>query len=269
MTDPNPAVTGTRPLVLLGVRDHIATVSFNRPERHNAVDNDVAYAFTDILRELHERPGLRAVILRGEGKSFSSGRDTKALGGRPGGETDLEFVAKFQKNITLISTMPVPVIAALKGWVLGGSFERALHCDVRIAATDAKMALPEVGHGLVPDTGGVSRLRALAGSGMVKDLVLTGRTLTAEEALTAGIVSRVVPPERLDDEAWQVASLIASRSPLAVRLARQIIDDLDREAHASALRQENLAQALLFASEDYREGKAARAEGRQPEFRGR
>lgn len=105
--------------------------------------------------------------------------------------------------------MPVPVIAALKGYVLGGSFEKALHCHIRIAGDDVRMGLPEVGHGLVPDTGGVSRLCALAGPGLTKDMVLTGRLLTASEALSGGVVSRVVPVGQLDGAAAERAAQIA------------------------------------------------------------
>ncbi|MEB3070726.1 enoyl-CoA hydratase/isomerase family protein [[Mycobacterium] vasticus] len=247
----------------------VATISLCRPERHNAFNDEMVSQFTAALSALHRNSDVRAVVLRGEGKSFSSGRDTAVLGTRARGESDIEFVARAQDNIRLISSMPVPVIAALKGWVLGGSFEKALHCDVRIAGDDAKMGLPEVGHGLIPDTGGVSRLRALAGPGLTKDLVLTGRQLTAAEALAAGVVSRVVPTAELDAAAADIAARIADQPPLAVRLARQVINDLDNDDHERALRQEVLAQAACFASEDRRELKASKAEGRAPVFRGR
>jgi len=247
----------------------VATVSLCRPERHNAFNDEMAAQFAAALLALHGDNEVRAVVLRGEGKSFSSGRDTKVLGARAKGETDIEFVARAQQNIRLISTMPVPVIAALKGWVLGGSFEKALHCDIRIAADDARMGLPEVGHGLIPDTGGVSRLRALAGPGLAKDMVLTGRTLTAAEALTAGVVSRVVPGADLDRAAAELGAQLARQPPLAVRLARQVIDDIDSADHERALRHELLAQAACFASEDRRELKASKAEGRDPVFKGR
>lgn len=247
----------------------VATVSLSRPDRHNAFNDEMVEQFAAALTALHENSDVRAVVLRGEGKSFSSGRDTKVLGTRAKGETDIEFVARAQDNIRLISTMPVPVIAALKGWALGGSFEKVLHCDIRIAADDARMGLPEVGHGLIPDTGGVSRLRALAGPGLTKDMVLTGRTLTAAEALQAGVVSRVVPVADLDRAAADLGAEVAREPPLAVRLARQVIDDLDIADHERALRHELLAQAACFASEDRRELKASRVEGRDPVFRGR
>ncbi|SHN40092.1 enoyl-CoA hydratase/isomerase family protein [Cryptosporangium aurantiacum] len=255
--------------VLLDVEDGVATVSFNRPHKHNAVDDPTAAHLGDLLRGLHGTPDVRAVVLRGEGPSFSSGRDTTALGTRARGQTDLEHVVAAQRAISLLSTMPFPVVAALKGWVLGGSFERALHCDIRIAAEDARMALPEVGFGLIPDTGGAARLRALAGPGLAKDMVLTGRVLTAAEALTAGVVSRVVPAEELDGRAQEIARTLAQRSPLAIRLAREVLDEIDAAVYERAMHREALAQAVCFASADYQEIRAARREDRVPALRGR
>lgn len=255
--------------VLLRMDGPVAFVSFNRPERHNAVDDATADLLARILEDLHGRSDVRVVVLRGEGRSFSSGRDTSVLGHRAKGESDYEFVAEAQRRIRLISTMPVPVIAALKGAVIGGSFERALHCDLRIAASDAVMALPEVSHGLVPDTGGVARLFAMAGPSITKDMVLTGRRITADEALRYGIVSRVVAPEELDDVVAAVAHELAKAPPFAVRMARQLVDELWADRAERSMREELIAQALCFASEDRAELKAARAEGREPRFRGR
>jgi enoyl-CoA hydratase/carnithine racemase len=247
----------------------VAVVSFNRPERHNAVDDETAQLFASILRELHSRADLGAVVLRGEGASFSSGRDTQVLGHRSDGQDDLTFVADAQANTGLISSMPVPVVAALRGWVIGAGFERALHCDVRIATPDTRMSLPEVSYGLVPDTGGVARLFALAGPAVTKDVVLTGRILSAGEALSLGIVTRIVESDELDTTALQMARAVAAAPPIAVKLARNIIDELWRDRAERSVRQELLSQVACFASEDYQEAKAARREGRPPSFTGR
>ena len=245
-------------LVLLAVDDGIATVSFNRPERHNAVDDATAERFAAVLRELHSRRDIGAVILRGEGPSFSSGRDTAVLGHRVEGESHLEFIAAAQSNTALLSAMPVPVIAALKGWVIGAGLERALHCDIRIASSDCRMRLPEVAYGLVPDTGGVARLFAMAGPTVAKDMVLTGRTLTADEALAAGIVSRVVNPESLDITSREMARSIVESSPVAIRLARAVIDELWRDRAERSVREELVAQVICFESEQYRRARARR-----------
>lgn len=257
------------PKVKLEFDGRVAVVSFNRPQRHNAVDDETALLFASILRELHSHTDLGAVVLRGEGASFSSGRDTKVLGHRAQGENDLTFVAHAQANTALISSMPVPVVAALKGWVIGAGFERALHCDLRIATPDTRMSLPEVSYGLVPDTGGVARLFALAGPAVTKDVVLTGRVLGADDALSLGIITRIVEPDDLDATALGMARSIAAAPPIAVKLARNVIDELWRDRAERSVRQELLCQVACFASEDYREARAARQEGRPPRFTGR
>jgi enoyl-CoA hydratase/carnithine racemase len=208
-------------------------------------------------------------VWRGEGKSFSSGRDTAELGQRAKGESDLQFIEAGHAKTALIWTHPVPIIAALKGWAIGGSFERALLCDLRVAAEDAKMRLPEVGHGVIPDSGGAARLFQMAGHGLATDMALTGRVLTAAEALQHGVVSRVVPAERLDEEALALAHEIAKRPPLAVKMARAVIQSLATGAVERSMHEEKLAQTVIFGSDDWRELKTARAEGREPELRGR
>ena len=137
----------TSDTVLLTFDGPVAVVSMNRPDRHNAFNDEMDARFFEILTELHERDDVRAIVWRGEGKSFSSGRDTKELGKRSKGESDLEFIQAGHDKTRMLFTMPAPVVVALKGWVLGGSFERALLCDIRIAADDARMGLPETAHG--------------------------------------------------------------------------------------------------------------------------
>ncbi|HJP65704.1 MAG TPA: enoyl-CoA hydratase/isomerase family protein, partial [Actinomycetota bacterium] len=185
------------------------------------------------------------------------------------GQSDYEFIAEGHARTRLLFTFPVPIVVALKGWVLGGSFERALLCDLRVAADDVRMSLPEVQYGVIPDSAGVARLFQMAGHGLAADLSLTGRVLGAEEALAHGIVSRVVPAHELDDAAMAMAREIASRSPLAVRMARGVLRTLATPEVERGLHEELLAQTVLFGSEDYAELKAARAEGREPKFKGR
>jgi enoyl-CoA hydratase/carnithine racemase len=247
----------------------VAVVSLNRPDRHNAFSDEMDEAFFDSLHVLAGRADVRAVIWRGEGKSFSSGRDTAELGQRAKGQSDYEFIAEGHARTRLLYTFPVPIVVALRGWVLGGSFERALLCDLRIASSDARMGLPEIQHGVIPDSGGVARLFQMAGHGVAADLALTGRVIDAEEALRHGIVSRVVANEELDEAALEVARRIAERSPLAVRSARGVLGSLATDEVERGMHEELLAQSLLFGSEDYAELKAAKAGGREPKFRGR
>lgn len=246
------------PPVLLRFDGAVAVVSFNRPERHNAANDAMDAAFFDILEQLHANEDVRAIVLRGQGKSFSSGRDTTELGARPPGMSDLEFIERGHAKTRLLLTMPAPIIVALKGWVIGGSFERALLCDLRIAAEDARMRLPEVLHGVIPDSAGVARLFQMAGHGLVSDLVLTGRVLEAQEALTHGIVSRVVPLEDLDSTVLDIAHVIAGLPRLAVKMARATIASLGHEQVRRTLHTELLAQTSVMASPEYQRLRDAR-----------
>jgi enoyl-CoA hydratase/carnithine racemase len=244
--------------VLLQFDGPVAVVSFNRPERHNAANDAMDAAFFEALEQLHGNPDVRAIVLRGEGPSFSSGRDTTELGARPPGVSDLEFIERGHSKTKLLLTMPVPILVAMKGWVIGGSFERALLCDIRVAADDARMRLPEVLHGVIPDSAGVARLFQMAGHGVASDLVLTGRIMDAAEALSHGIVSRVVPAADLDETVRAMAHQIAELPPLAVRMARSTIADLGHAEVLATLHTEMLAQTAVMASDDYKAARDAR-----------
>ena len=233
-------------LVLCDISDGVAVVSYNRPEKHNAFSDALDDAFFGTLAELHERNDIRALVWRGEGKSFSSGRDTGELGVRTPGVTDLDYIARGHARTKLLWTSPFPIVVALKGWVIGGSFERALLCDIRIASEDARMSLPEVAHGVIPDSGGVARLFQMAGHGLAADLALTGRVMDAGEALRHGVVSRVVPLEQLDEAALEIARGLAERSPLAVRLAREVLRNLATPEVERSMHQEWISQSVVM-----------------------
>jgi enoyl-CoA hydratase/carnithine racemase len=255
--------------VKLSFDGSIALISYDRPEKHNAANDAMDQRLFEILAELHQRPGLRAVIWRGEGASFSSGRDTSQLGVRTEDISDFEFIERGHRGTRLLLTLPAPVLVALKGWVIGGSLERALLCDLRIAGESAKLRLPEIAHGVVPDSGGTARLFQMAGHGLAADLALTGRVMTADEALRHGVVSRVVPDEKLDETALEMAHAIARAPELTVKMFLRTLRRLANPLVEQSLAEESVAQSLVFASEDYREMKAARTEGREPRYRGR
>ena len=255
--------------ILLEYDGPVAVVTNNRPDRHNAANDEMDTRLWEILHELHQREGLRAVVWRGNGKSFSSGRDTAELGVRTEDITDFEFIERGHRGTQLFFSMPAPIVVALKGWVIGGSFERALLCDLRIAGESARMRLPEIGHGVVPDSGGTARLVQMAGHGVAADLALTGRVMDAEEALRHGVVSRVVPDEALDETALEIAGRIAAASPFTVKMFRRTLGRLANPVVQQSLAEEAVAQSLVFASEDYAELKRSRAENREPRFRGR
>ncbi|MGH0037353.1 MAG: enoyl-CoA hydratase/isomerase family protein [Myxococcota bacterium] len=256
-------------LVTLELDGAVAILSNDRPDKHNAANDAMDRQLFEHLRALHERPDVRCVVWRGNGKSFSSGRDTSELGVRTEDISDFDFIERGHAGTQAFFTLHCPIVAALKGWVIGGSFERALLCDMRIAGESARMMLPEVRHGVVPDSGGTARLFQMAGHGLAADLVLTGRPMDAEEALRHGVVSRVVPDERLDEECLEVARAIAASPPFTVRMFRRTFDRMVNPMVRASMQEESVAQSMVFASEDYAERKAARAEGREPVYRGR
>jgi enoyl-CoA hydratase/carnithine racemase len=247
----------------------VAIMSNNRPEKHNAANDAMDARLWEVLAELHHREEVRAIVWRGNGKSFSSGRDTSELGIRKEDLSDLDFIERGHRGTQLFFTVPAPIVVALKGWVIGGSFERALLCDLRIASPSARMRLPELLHGVVPDSGGTARLFQIAGPGLAADLALTGRVMDAEEALGHGVVSRVVPDEALDETALEIAHAIAKAPPLAVRMFRRTLGRMAHPLARRSMEEEALTQSMVFGSEDYAEMKTARAAGRDPSYRGR
>ena len=181
---------------------HVAVLTVDRPDSLNAMTNSLDAALWAAFDEIWAHDEVYCVVWRAEGRAFSAGRDVKQLGNRAPGESDYHYIANGLAATERHLVPPkVPVVCAIQGWCIGGAFERALLCDLRIVADDAKFRLPELAHGVIPDSGGTARLFQICGAGLVTDLVLTSRVLTAEEALQHGVVSRVVPREQLDTEA--------------------------------------------------------------------
>jgi enoyl-CoA hydratase/carnithine racemase len=254
--------------VRLDIDGAIATITNDNPDKHNAFDDEMDARLFDILAELRARPEVRAVIWRGEGRSWSSGRDVGSIGNNQTDMTHHELMTRGIRGIQQLWELEAPVIVAIHGWAIGGSFQRALLCDVRIASEDARFMLPEVGHGVIPDTGGVAVLYEMCGHGLVSDMVLTGRRLSAEEALAHGIVSRVVPRDELDATAREMAEKVAASPAVTVKLARRVISHLSRPQLRASMEDELIYQTFVNRSEDAAELRAARSEGRDPVFRG-
>jgi enoyl-CoA hydratase len=250
-------------------RSGVGLLSFNRPGRHNAIDDDTFVAFAQALDTLIADPEVRCILMRGEGRSFCSGRDVGALGQRVGGESHLDFIRHHQDARLRQLESPKPIVAAVRGYALGAGCEIAAACDLRIAAEDAQFALPEVDFGIVPDTGGTQVVTALIGPARAKYLVLTGKRIDAATALAWGLVEFVVPGDRLDDYAFEVAANIAAKAPMAVALGKQLIDGFHGDRVRHGIREELVAQVALFGSADYAEARAAIRERRAPKFQGR
>jgi len=261
-------MTDTGGRIRLEIDGAIATIVNDNPDKHNAFDDGMDAQLFEALAELRGRSDIRAVVWRGEGKSWSSGRDVGSIGTNLTELTHHELMTRGIRGIQQLWELEAPVIVAIHGWAIGGSFQRALLCDVRIASEDARFMLPEVGHGVIPDTGGVAVLQQMVGPGLVADMVLTGRRLSAEEALGHGIVSRVVPRDELESTAREMAERIAAAPAVTVKLARRVLSHLSRPDVRASMEDELIYQTFLNRSDDYAELRAARAEGREPNYRG-
>lgn len=246
----------------------VAVITNRNPDKHNAFDDEMDAALFGFLAELKARPEVRAVIWRGEGKSWSSGRDVAAIGTNVTDLSHHELMRRGIRGIQQLWDLDAVVIVACKGWVMGGSFQRALLCDIRVAAEGTRFRLPEVGHGVIPDTGGVAVLHAMAGPGLVSDMVLSGRVLTAEEALGHGVVSRVVPEADLDATVREIAEQVAASPAVTVKMARSVIRHLSLPAIRAAMEDEMIYQTFVNRSDDMAELRAARSEGRDPVWTG-
>src|SRR4051812_20311406 len=221
-----------------------------------------------ILAELKGRPDIRAVVWRGEGKSWSSGRDVAAIGANRTELSHHDLMRRGHAGIQQVFDIEAPIICAFHGWVMGGSFQRALLCDIRVAADNARFRLPETTHGVIPDTGGVGRLFQICGHGVASDLVLTGRPMQVDEAYAHGIVSRVVPADELDTTAREMAEKIAASPAVTIKMARQVLAHLSEAEVRSSMADEMIYQTFIAKSDDLAEFRAARADGREPHFTG-
>jgi enoyl-CoA hydratase/carnithine racemase len=246
----------------------IATITNDNPDKHNAFDDEMDARLFEILGELRHRPEVRAVIWRGEGKSFSSGRDVSSIGTMQVPLSHHELMRRGHQGIQQLWELDAPVIVACKGWVMGASFQRALLCDLRIAAEGTRFRLPELTYGVIPDTGGVGTLFEMAGHGLASDLVLTSRVMDADEALAHGVVSRVVPEAELDSTVRGIAEHIAGLPTVTVKMAREVIRHLALPSIRSSMADEMIYQTFINRSDDIAELRAARAEDRAPRYTG-
>ena len=246
----------------------IAVITNDNPGKRNAFDDAMDLRLFEVFAELREHPEVRAIVWRGEGKSWSSGRDVGAIGGGQVTMTHHELMRRGHRGIQQIFEFDAPILVAIQGWAIGGSFQRALLCDIRVAAEDARFMLPEVGYGVIPDTGGVARLFQICGHGVASDLVLTGRPMDAAEAFAHGIVSRVVPNEQLDETVFEMARKIAAAPAATVKIARRVIRHLAEPEVRSSMAEELIGQTFLNKSDDFAEMRAAHAEQREPRYTG-
>ena len=260
-------------LVITHQRDSIFEIVLNRPEKRNAINMELFKAFDAAVAQANRNADARAVLIRGEGESFSAGIDVSSLLGLaqtfgPHWPQRMRSITdEFQSVLTRLERLELPTIALLHGHCLGLAFELALACDIRIAAAGTALGLPETRLGMIPDVGGTTRLTRLVGPARAKELIFTGRRFDVSLAEQWGIVNAVVPREALMAKAEELAAEIAQAAPLAVGMAKRVIDglsDIDR-----GLMLEGWAQSQLFSTEDFLEGAEAFMTRRPARFKGR
>jgi enoyl-CoA hydratase len=245
----------------------VAVVTIDRQDALNALDVPTLTELRDRLRELETDAGVRAVVLTGAGeKAFVAGADIKYMSGLDQDQAK-GWGALGHEAARLLETMPRPTIAAINGFALGGGCELALACDIRYASSRAKLGQPEINLGIVPGWGGTQRLARVCGIGVAKELIFTGRTVDAEEALRIGLVNAIADP--VLDRALETAHDLAAKSTLALALAKRLCNLTLGNDHSGSLETEADEFGALFASADAKEGLTAFVEKRPPKFSGR
>jgi enoyl-CoA hydratase len=249
-------------------RGDIALVTLDRPEALNALSPAVLETFDGVLREIEASSDLRAVVVTGAGRAFVAGADVAVMTKMTPLEAEA-FSASAHRLFSRLEELEIPTIAAVNGFALGGGCELALACDWIYASSKARLGQPETKLGLIPGFGGTSRFVRSVGLAWAKELVLVAEPIGAEEAMRIGLVNRVFEPEALLEAALAAAQAVAERGPIAVRIAKRVMQqgqDADvRTAHAL----EQQAFGLVFASEDRVEGTTAFVEKREAGFKGR
>jgi len=245
-----------------------AVVTLNRPEQLNALNSALFADLAAFLDTVETDDTVRCLILTGSGpKAFAAGADIKEM-------ADQSYADMFKANFFAlghdrITRFRKPIIAAVNGFALGGGCELAMLCDFIIASESARFGQPEINLGVAPGIGGSQRLTRLVGKSKAMDLILTGRMMDAAEALASGLVARVVPADRLMDEAREAAAKIAGQSPLAVMANKEMVNVALETSLTEGVRFERRLFHSLFAFEDQKEGMGAFVEKRKPEWKGR
>jgi len=247
----------------------IGVLTINRPDKLNAISNELTDEMEAFLDEVEKDEDLRVLVITGAGdKAFAAGADIGELVERDA-RLGREVSRRRQQLFSRIENLPVPVIAAVNGYALGGGLELALACNIRLCSENARFGAPEVKLGIIPGDGGTQRLPRLVGLGRAMEMILTGDFIDAGEAYRIGLVNRVVPPGDLMKEALDLAVKIASRPPLAVKYAKEAVNRSQEGDSASGYALESYLHALTCTTEDKREGVAAFLEKRKGTFKGK
>lgn len=251
--------------ILVDRRSSVASVTLNRPDALNALNNEMMAEVTEVLKEFEADDEIKAIVLTGSSKAFAAGADIKEISSKNYMDVYKEdFVTS---NWEEVLKCRKPIIAAVAGYALGGGCELAMMCDFILAADNAKFGQPEISIGVIPGAGGTQRLTRLVGKSKAMEMILTGRMMDAAEAERCGLVSRIVPLDQLNDEAIKVAEKIAEFSLPAVMMAKECVDVAYETTLDQGMRFERRMFHSLFGTSDQKEGMAAFIEKRSPDFK--
>jgi enoyl-CoA hydratase len=250
--------------ILTEIHNQVGLVRLNRPQALNALNALLMEELMGALDTFDTDPGIGCIVITGSERAFAAGADIKEMA--DASAIDM-LVSNHISRFDHLRQIKKPVIAAVSGWCLGGGNELAMSCDMVIASESARFGQPEINIGVIPGAGGTQRLTKAVGKAIAMEMVLNNRTLTAEEALTYGLVNRVVPVERYLEEALDLAAQIAGRAPLAVRLGKEAVNHAFESFLSDGLKDERRSFYLLFASHDQKEGMSAFVEKRKAEWK--
>jgi enoyl-CoA hydratase len=244
----------------------VALLRFNRPKQLNALNGQVMDELCSALEALDRDDAIRVLVVTGNERAFAAGADIGEMANAsPIDMLRTNRIAQWDR----VRRIGKPVIAAVAGWCLGGGCELAMTLDLIVAAESARFGQPEINIGVIPGAGGTQRLTRAVGKAVAMEMILTGEPIDAREAHRLGLVARIVPDELLVEDALTLAAKIATKSPLALRLAKEAVNAAYEMSLTDALAHERRLFYLLFASEDQKEGMAAFLEKRDPDFKGR
>ncbi|MCC6956892.1 MAG: enoyl-CoA hydratase/isomerase family protein [Anaerolineales bacterium] len=255
----------TAALVIIERRGRVGLARLNRPRELNALNPRLMSELMEALGDFDADESVGAIVIAGNERAFAAGADIRDMAGA----TSVEMLKRDPIGYyDRIRGVKKPVIAAVSGWCLGGGNELALSCDMIVASETARFGQPEINIGVIPGAGGTQRLTRALGKALAMEVILGNRVLSAQEALHHGLINRVVPVERYLDEALELAEQIAQRAPLALRLAKQAVNNAFETSLSEGIANERRAFYLLFSTEDQKEGMAAFIEKRSPEWKG-
>ncbi|MFN2146759.1 MAG: enoyl-CoA hydratase-related protein [Anaerolineales bacterium] len=256
----------TYSMILTEEQGRVGLVRINRPKAMNALNHEVMTEIYQALEAFDARDEIGAMVITGDERAFAAGADIKEM-------VESNPVAMLKRGtIDLwdrVAEIQKPVIAAVSGWCLGGGNELAMACDMIVASESAKFGQPEINLGVIPGAGGTQRLTRAVGKAVAMEMVLNNRHLDAQEALHMGLVNRVVPVERFLEEALGLATEIAARAPLALRIGKEMINQAFETSLQQGIADERRSFYFLFSSEDQKEGMRAFSAKRAPEWKGR